>query len=583
MRRPFRIGQDVVMNSNPTRYGHVTGFDSDGSVMVQWSGTRTITGVNPDNLQGVPHGWAGRRLQEARREPSGDAPKWKQADQEWHRLSAAYQATIEPLKTGMVRVRGEELPRLGLPAPTQGEIVASLHDPRRSNKPVANFLHYPGFGYGEQSGIWLTYYIDPAIVSATETQQVAEAGHVEPMSANAFVDLLTSMKPADRHTSIRFQKSIGGERGGGSVYVNFVNLPPDVGGAGGGAEAENNRASFWIEGFRYDPSVPVDKVKVESSNNVFHRPWRGAPGVPFRAKTGSPAVVAQYLADYLARVVATVPPNFTHTKVAQESIQSNHPDTPWSQTVIEDVAYVMQNLRPGESAKTLLASDMSDWGEPPGVDRETYLAAVRYELRGYLPEHRLMARQMHSSVAVPWTRQNTQINTWFERDRASVVLETLDGQSIIEWWDESVHEAVEDGFLDPHDWHGSAVDYANRVGAKPEGVVREAFRYNTEESRQPARKWAEQTHSIVGVPGDPIQVHAEKGVGGGLVLFTRKEWEAYENADWEQQPDGTITFQGRPTSGRLVKVMPTDGSPLMLPAGPTRRHRAPTHHRISRR
>jgi hypothetical protein len=133
------------------------------------------------------------------------------------------------------------------------------------------------------------------------------------MNADDFVQLLASMTPADRQTSIRFQKSFAGERGGGSVYVNFINLPQGIGGAGGGAEAENNRASFWIHGFQYDPSVPVAKVKVDSNNNVFHRSWLGAPAVPFRAKSGSPTVVAKHLADYLARVVATVPPRFTHT------------------------------------------------------------------------------------------------------------------------------------------------------------------------------------------------------------------------------------------------------------------------------
>ena len=66
-----------------------------------------------------------------------------------------------------------------------------------------------------------------------------------------------------------------------------------------------------------------------------------------------------------------------------------------------------------------------------------------------------------------WTRQNTKLATWFERDRAHVDLQTLDGATIIEWWDEAVHEAVEDGFLNPRDWHGSAVKYANYIGAQP--------------------------------------------------------------------------------------------------------------------
>jgi hypothetical protein len=75
-----------------------------------------------------------------------------------------------------------------------------------------------------------------------------------------------------------------------------------------------------------------------------------------------------------------------------------------------------------------------------------------------------------------WTTDNTEISTWFERDRASVVLNTLDGTTIIEWWDDDVHEAVQDGFLNPRDWHGSAVEYANQMGAQPQAGVREAPR-----------------------------------------------------------------------------------------------------------
>jgi hypothetical protein len=42
----------------------------------------------------------------------------------------------------------------------------------------------------------------------------------------------------------------------------------------------------------------------------------------------------------------------------------------------------------------------------------------------------------------------TELHTWFERDRAHVELRNkLDDQTIVEWWDEAVGEAVEDGFL----------------------------------------------------------------------------------------------------------------------------------------
>ncbi len=82
--------------------------------------------------------------------------------------------------------------------------------------------------------------------------------------------------------------------------------------------------------------------------------------------------------------------------------------------------------------------------------------------------HAAASRRRVAPRPTTWTTQNTRINTWFERDRASVVLETLDGTTIIEWWDEAVEEAVQDGFLDSSDWHGSAVKYANNVGAQPQ-------------------------------------------------------------------------------------------------------------------
>jgi len=58
----------------------------------------------------------------------------------------------------------------------------------------------------------------------------------------------------------------------------------------------------------------------------------------------------------------------------------------------------------------------------------------------------------------------TEIETWFERDRAHVELRWKDGETIIEWWDKDVAQAVDDGFLDPRDWHGSAIEYAQHRG-----------------------------------------------------------------------------------------------------------------------
>lgn len=67
---------------------------------------------------------------------------------------------------------------------------------------------------------------------------------------------------------------------------------------------------------------------------------------------------------------------------------------------------------------------------------------------------------------------NTAVDTWFERDRKYVGLYPKDDEgkpdtnakAIVEWWDEAVDEAIEDGFLDPRDWHGSALSYAKQMG-----------------------------------------------------------------------------------------------------------------------
>jgi hypothetical protein len=66
----------------------------------------------------------------------------------------------------------------------------------------------------------------------------------------------------------------------------------------------------------------------------------------------------------------------------------------------------------------------------------------------------------------------TGLSTWFERDRAYVGLENkLNGKTIVEWWDEDVAQALEDGFLKmrgfntrDHSLHLSAYNYAIDIG-----------------------------------------------------------------------------------------------------------------------
>lgn len=147
--------------------------------------------------------------------------------------------------------------------------------------------------------------------TTTLRKRYAHAGGGEEMNAQAFADTLRGLLQLQgRHAGIRVTGLRLVANQPDDVYVNFINLPEGVGKAGGGAEAENNRASFWVRGFGVHgaPSA-TGKVKVEMANSVF----RSKGIAPMRAKTASPSVIAKYLADYINKIVAEVPPHFTHT------------------------------------------------------------------------------------------------------------------------------------------------------------------------------------------------------------------------------------------------------------------------------
>ena len=62
-----------------------------------------------------------------------------------------------------------------------------------------------------------------------------------------------------------------------------------------------------------------------------------------------------------------------------------------------------------------------------------------------------------------YTVYNTILNTWFERDRSHVELRDKFDNTIVEWWDDAVQEAIDDGFLKASDLHNSAIEYANHI------------------------------------------------------------------------------------------------------------------------
>jgi hypothetical protein len=64
--------------------------------------------------------------------------------------------------------------------------------------------------------------------------------------------------------------------------------------------------------------------------------------------------------------------------------------------------------------------------------------------------------------------EKTELEKWFERDRAHIELsDAQTGRTILSVWDEDVAELVEDGFLNPRDWHGSLYKYAAYLGVLP--------------------------------------------------------------------------------------------------------------------
>jgi hypothetical protein len=73
----------------------------------------------------------------------------------------------------------------------------------------------------------------------------------------------------------------------------------------------------------------------------------------------------------------------------------------------------------------------------------------------------------YSKEALPFPQ--TRLTTWFERDRAHVDLQDANGNTLIEWWDDDVRQAADDGFLKmgrgTQALHKSAYDYWIEIGA----------------------------------------------------------------------------------------------------------------------
>jgi hypothetical protein len=58
------------------------------------------------------------------------------------------------------------------------------------------------------------------------------------------------------------------------------------------------------------------------------------------------------------------------------------------------------------------------------------------------------------------------------------------------------------------------------------------------------------TH-VIRIGGKRIPVHAAPGDAGGLILYTREEWNAGETTDWEYDHERGLLFQGSMTHPML--------------------------------
>ena len=60
--------------------------------------------------------------------------------------------------------------------------------------------------------------------------------------------------------------------------------------------------------------------------------------------------------------------------------------------------------------------------------------------------------------------KNLHVSTWFERDRAYIALLDDDDRVIVEFCDEEVNQAIEDGFIDMRHLKKSLIEHAVGFG-----------------------------------------------------------------------------------------------------------------------
>lgn len=118
---------------------------------------------------------------------------------------------------------------------------------------------------------------------------------------------LTVLAMDERTVLARFSPGFVKGPRNGTVFVSFYNLPHArvQERRGGGAEAENNRMLFSVQGFSSDPELDAANLTATQQVNAF-APTR------LRKKSGPAGKIASYLAKYINEAALAHPPNFTH-------------------------------------------------------------------------------------------------------------------------------------------------------------------------------------------------------------------------------------------------------------------------------
>lgn len=128
---------------------------------------------------------------------------------------------------------------------------------------------------------------------------------------------LSTHVQTNRTVRAEFRAGLAPGPGRGYVIVDFINLPIERfrERRGGGAESENNRMTFFAEGFGRTESDPATKVSIRQLKNGIYRhgfPSRENRAPDLRKKTATPDKAATYLANYINNIAAEFEPNFTH-------------------------------------------------------------------------------------------------------------------------------------------------------------------------------------------------------------------------------------------------------------------------------